>query len=233
MPQAIVTDIEGTTSSIAFVKDVLFPYAAKHLPTWLSENRLDPVVRQQIERVAETLGRPANDLDAVMDQLLTWIEQDVKATPLKALQGMLWKSGYERGDYRAHVYEDAAQVLRDWHSAGTPLYVYSSGSVQAQKLFFKYSRYGDLRRLFADYFDTTTGPKTDPASYRNIAASIGVPAGEILFLSDAEPEVAAAVSAGMQAVLVVRAADSQVDPDAVSYTVARDFQEIAGLIATP
>lgn len=232
MTRAIVTDIEGTTSSLAFVKDVLFPYAAKRLPGWLSEHRLDPAVQQQIECVAETIGQPASDLDAVTTQLLSWIEQDVKATPLKALQGMLWKAGYESGDYRAHIYEDAYQVLQDWHGAGTPLYVYSSGSVQAQELFFQYSRYGDLRPLFTGYFDTTTGPKNEEHSYREIAAKIGLPVGEILFLSDAEPEIAAALSAGMQAVLIVRDADSGIDPDAVSYPVARDFHAVSDLIST-
>lgn len=232
MTQAIVTDIEGTTSSLAFVKDVLFPYAAEHLPAWLSENRLDPAVQQQIARVAETIGKPASDLDAVVEQLLNWIEQDVKATPLKALQGMLWKSGYESGDYRAHVYEDAAQVLKDWHAASVPLYVYSSGSVQAQELFFQYSEYGDLRTLFSGYFDTTTGPKNEDGSYRKIADSISIPASDILFLSDAESEITAALSAGMQAVLIVRDAGSRIDPDAIRCTVARNFHEVSDLVST-
>lgn len=228
-PQAIVTDIEGTTSSLAFVKDVLFPYAAKNLPAWLGENRLNPAVQQQIANVAETIDRPGSDLDAVIGQLLNWIEQDVKATPLKVLQGMLWKSGYESGDYRAHVYEDAAHVLQDWYAAGIPLYVYSSGSVQAQELFFQYSRYGDLRALFSGYFDTTTGPKNEDDSYRKIAASIGLPTAELLFLSDAKPEITAAASAGMQTVLIVRDADSQ--PDAISCAVAQDFHEVSDLVS--
>ena len=226
MPQAIVTDIEGTTSSLAFVKDVLFPYAAKNIPSWLRENRLEPTVRRHIAAVAETIGRPASDLDAVIEQLLDWIEQDVKATPLKALQGMLWKSGYESGDYRAHVYEDACQVLQNWHGAGIPLYVYSSGSVQAQELFFRYSDYGDLRALFAGYFDTTTGPKTEEQSYRTIAADIGVPIEEVLFLSDAALEIDAALLAGMQAILIVRETDAQREPGNERYTLAHDFYEV-------
>ncbi len=231
MTQAIITDIEGTTSSIAFVKDVLFPYAAKNLPAWLKENRQDAAVQQQIASVAETIDRPADDLDAVTEQLLDWIAKDVKATPLKALQGMLWKSGYEAGDYRAHVYEDAAEVMKEWTAVGIPLYVYSSGSVQAQKLFFQYSDYGDLRALFNGYFDTTTGPKNESDSYRKIATSIGLPAKDILFLSDAEAEVFAALSAGMQAVLVVRGEESQSKPDAISCNVAHDFHEASGLVS--
>ena len=232
MPKAIVTDIEGTTSSIAFVKDVLFPYAADRLPSWLRENRATvPAIQAEIEKVADTIDRTSSDLAAVIDQLLDWIDQDVKATPLKALQGMLWKSGYESGDYRAHVYPDAHAVLQDWNAQGTPLYVYSSGSVQAQQLFFQYSDFGDLRGLFSGYFDTTTGPKSERASYLKIAADIGMPAADILFLSDVEAEVAAALAAGMQAVLIVRSEDSDVNPDEVSCRAAQDFHEVADLLA--
>lgn len=231
MTKAILTDIEGTTSSLAFVKEVLFPYATKKLPAWLNDNASDPAVRREIAAVAGEIERPASDIDAVSQQLLEWINQDVKATPLKALQGMLWKSGYESGDYRAHVYEDAYRVLQDWNAARTPLYVYSSGSVQAQELFFQYSRYGDLRPLFTGYFDTTTGPKSEEDSYRKIAVSIGLPAADILFLSDAESEIAAALAAGMQAVLVIRGEDSRIDPGATSYTVAPDFHEVSHLVS--
>ena len=226
MTKAIVTDIEGTTSSIAFVKDVLFPYAAKNLPSWMEDNCDDPAVQRQVENIAETIARPASDIAAVIKQLLEWIEQDVKATPLKALQGMLWKSGYESGDYRAHVYEDALQKLKDWHAAGIPLYVYSSGSVQAQKLFFQYSRYGDMRNLFSGYFDTTTGAKSDADSYRKIATAIGLPPTELLFLSDVESEVSAAVEAGFDAVLVARDEEASTDFERGNFKVARTFFDI-------
>ncbi len=226
MTKAIVTDIEGTTSSIAFVKDVLFPYAAKNLPSWLEDNCDDPAVQRQVENIAETIARPASDIAAVIKQLLEWIEQDVKATPLKALQGMLWKSGYESGDYRAHVYEDALQKLKDWHAAGIPLYVYSSGSVQAQKLFFQYSRYGDMRNLFSGYFDTTTGAKSDADSYRKIATAIGLPPTELLFLSDVESEISAAVEAGFDAVLVARDEEVSANFERGNFKVARTFFDI-------
>ncbi|MEM7502537.1 MAG: acireductone synthase [Pseudomonadota bacterium] len=231
MPKAIVTDIEGTTSSIAFVKDVLFPYAAERLPSWLRENRNVPAVQAEIEKVAEAIDRTTSDLEAVIEQLLDWINQDVKATPLKALQGMLWKSGYESGHYRAHVYPDAHAALQDWNAQGTPLYVYSSGSVQAQQLFFQYSDFGDLRSLFSGYFDTTTGPKSERASYLKLAADVGLPAADILFLSDVEAETAAALAAGMQAVLIVRGEDSDVDSDEVSCRSARDFHEVLEVIS--
>lgn len=232
MTKAILTDIEGTTSSIAFVKEVLFPYATKNLPAWLKENAADPAVQSQLTIVADTIGRPTSDINAITDQLLTWIDQDVKATPLKTLQGMLWKAGYESGDYQAHIYEDAVQRLQAWHAAGIPLYVYSSGSVRAQELFFQYSRYGDLRQLFSGYFDTTTGPKNEPSSYRKIAEAINLAAKDILFLSDAEPEITAALAAGMQAALLIRPEDSSMDPDSTDCDVARNFFEIAVSFAT-
>lgn len=226
MTRAILTDIEGTTSSIAFVKDVLFPYAAKQLPEWLREQRNDPAVRRQIEAVAKEIGQPDDNVDAVIAQLLTWIEQDVKATPLKDLQGLLWEAGYERGDYQAHIYDDALQKLHDWHAAGIPLYVYSSGSIRAQQLFFQYSRYGDLRPLFTDYFDTTTGPKNEAESYRQIASAIGLEPQDVLFLSDALPEIDAALAAGMEAVLLTRKEDSALQAENVECNAADDFHGI-------
>jgi enolase-phosphatase E1 len=232
MIKAIVTDIEGTTSSVAFVKDVLFPYARKKLSAWLNEHSNDPRVQHEIAMVAEEIGRPVSDINAVTQQLLRWIDEDVKATPLKTLQGMLWKSGYEHGDYRAHVYEDAVQKLNVWHTAGIPLYVYSSGSVQAQELFFQYSCYGDLRNLFAGFFDTTTGPKDAVDSYRRIAAAIEMPAAQILFLSDAAFEVEAALQAGYEAVLVVRDEELSIDRDDADYAVVRSFYEVPELLST-
>ena len=226
MTKAIVTDIEGTTSSISFVKDVLFPYAAENLPSWITDNCSDPAVQRQIESVAKVIGRPASDITAVTKQLLEWIDQDVKATPLKTLQGMIWKSGYENDDYRAHIYQDAVQKLQDWHAAGVPLYVYSSGSVQAQELFFQYSHYGDVRKLFSGHFDTTTGAKSDADSYRKIATAIGISPADILFLSDVESEINAAMEAGFDAVLVTREEDAPSHPDASNFDVARNFFDV-------
>ena len=207
MIKAIVTDIEGTTSSLSFVKDVLFPYAAAKLPEFLREHRTEKPVREQLDATAELAGLPSHDLNPLIRQLVDWIASDTKATPLKALQGMIWKRGYESGDYRAHVYGDAVRCLRDWFENGIHLFVYSSGSVQAQKLFFQYSRYGDIRALFRGYFDTTTGPKHDEASYRAIAAEIGFPGEEILFLSDVEAELDAAGSAGYRTCRLSRPGD--------------------------
>lgn len=205
--RAILTDIEGTTSSISFVKDVLFPYAYRVLPEYVRHHAELPAVRRQLEAVWQQTGLPAGDVDGAIATLLLWIEEDRKVTPLKALQGMIWAQGYRDGDFRAHMYPDAAQKLREWHAAGLPLYVYSSGSVAAQKLFFGHSEAGDLLPLFSGHFDTETGGKRDADSYRRIVQAIGLPAGEVLFLSDIGEEIDAAAAAGLRTVHLVRPED--------------------------
>ncbi|MFB1487280.1 MULTISPECIES: acireductone synthase [unclassified Thiocapsa] len=196
MVKAILTDIEGTTSSLSFVKDVLFPYAAERLPDFVRAHRDDPQVAQLLEdsrAVAGGLG----DEEALIAHLLDWIATDRKIAPLKALQGLIWEEGYARGEFRGHVYEDAARRLRDWHSAGLRLYVYSSGSVHAQTLLFGHTEYGDLVPLFSGFFDTRIGGKREPESYRVIASEIGLQPGEILFLADIREELDAARDVGM------------------------------------
>lgn len=208
MIKAIITDIEGTTSSISFVKEVLFPYAAKALPDFVRANRQNAEVQAQLHATARESGMAGSDTEALIAQLLQWLRDDKKITPLKALQGMIWQYGYEQGAYKAHVYPDAVAQLKQWHQQGLKLYVYSSGSIHAQKLFFKYSEAGDLTSLFSDYFDTTTGPKQETLSYQAIAKAIGLPAGEFLFLSDIEGELNAAKQAGFQTCWLVREKDS-------------------------
>lgn len=228
--KAILTDIEGTTSSISFVRDVLFPYAAQHLPMFVRANARDPVVMAQLQVVVQEAGLAANDYEAIIATLLQWIAEDRKATPLKALQGILWEHGYKNHAYSAHVYEDAFRQLNRWHAAGIPLYVYSSGSIQAQKLFFGYSEFGDMTSLFSGFFDTTSGAKQDAASYRRIAEAINIDAGDILFLSDIAAELDAARSAGMQTCWLVRPQDTTADAVVIAgspHQVVRDFSEIA------
>lgn len=230
MIRAILTDIEGTTSSIAFVRDALFPYAAQHLPMFVRAQANNPAVREQLQRVAQEAGLAENDFPAIVDTLQLWIAQDRKATSLKALQGMLWEYGYRQGDYRAHVYPDAFSQLQQWHAQALPLYVYSSGSIQAQKLFFRYSEFGDMTSLFTDYFDTTTGPKQSTESYRAIVERIGLPAADILFLSDIAGELDAARAAGLHTCWLVRPEDSDVEATAVAASVhpaVRSFAEIS------
>lgn len=218
---AIVTDIEGTTSSIAFVHDVLFPYARDNLPSFIHGNENDAEVSEQLAATRQEAGEPDADTDRVIDILLGWIAEDRKATPLKALQGLVWKDGYRSGAFTGHIYDDAAARLREWENAGIDLYVYSSGSVEAQKLLFGYSDAGDLRPLFHGYFDTRVGHKREAGSYETIAERIGLPAGEILFLSDVVEELDAARTAGMQTTQLLR--DDIVTGE---HTLARDFTEV-------
>jgi enolase-phosphatase E1 len=223
MIRAIVTDIEGTTSSLSFVKEVLFPYARQRIGAFVREQAAQPAVRAQLAAVSAAVGRTLTD-DAAVDQLVRWIDEDQKITPLKALQGMIWEAGYRNGDFQGHVYDDAVRHLREWKDRGLALYVFSSGSVHAQKLLFGYSAFGDLTPLFSGYFDTTIGAKREPDAYRHIARSIGLPAGEILFLSDIREELDAAQAVGLHTCWLVR--DGAL-PDNPPHPVARDFAEIA------
>ena len=195
--KAILTDIEGTTSAVSFVFDVLFPYAAKHLPDFVRQNAARADVAAQLTAVRSDSQEPNADVERVIEILLGWIAEDRKATPLKALQGMVWEQGYQAGQLKGHVYPDAVEALKRWHQEGYQLFVYSSGSIQAQRLIFGCSEAGDLTPLFSGYFDTTSGPKREAQSYANITQAINVEAGQILFLSDIVQELDAAREAGM------------------------------------
>lgn len=192
-PQAILLDIEGTTSSIAFVADTLFPYARTHLRDFVATHAgaVAPIL-------AEVPG------DDPVATLLQWIDEDRKATPLKTLQGMIWAQGYAEGVLKGHVYPDTPAALRRWRGEGIPVHIYSSGSIAAQKLLFGNSTAGDLRPLLSGYFDTTSGPKREPGSYATIAAALGLPPAAMLFVSDVQAEIDAARAAGMAAVLIAR-----------------------------
>jgi enolase-phosphatase E1 len=216
--RAVVTDIEGTTSSCAFVKDVLFPYARRALPDFVRshQGQLEDIAGD----MAAIVGKPRLDAREMSDLLLQWMDEDRKITPLKTLQGMVWKTGYESGELQSHLYEDAARGLRKWHADGLRLYVYSSGSIAAQKLLFAHTPYGDLLPLFSGYFDTTTGPKLEPRSYQAIAAAVGLAPRDIVFLSDHAGEIRAAADAGLQTVLLAR------EQTEVSPRFARSFDDI-------
>lgn len=202
--QAILTDIEGTTTSLAFVKDVLFPYAYEHMPSFVVENRTNPAVAKLIDEVRYEVNNPVLSLSGVIEQLKQWIRDDKKVTPLKAIQGLMWQQGYANGDFTGHVYPDAVAGLQAWHVQGLQLYVYSSGSVQAQQLLFGYSDAGDLTPLFSGYFDTQVGHKREIGAYQHIAQAIGIAPEHILFLSDIREELDAAQQAGMQTCALVR-----------------------------
>ncbi len=202
----ILTDIEGTTSSISFVKDVLFPYARRALPGFVRERGQEPEVRRWLDVVATEHGAVCSD-DTIVEILQGWIDEDRKHTALKALQGMIWSDGYRGADFTAHIYPDASAQLRDWHAAGLPLAVYSSGSVPAQKLFFGHTDAGDLTGLFEGWFDTEVGHKREAGSYTEIARRLGRLPDDILFLSDVVEELDAAREAGLRTVLIDRLDD--------------------------
>jgi enolase-phosphatase E1 len=222
--RAIVTDIEGTTSSISFVRDVLFPYARKRLPAFIETHGDLPEVQYWLHEAAVEAGLVEASRQDIIELLLQWIDEDRKSTALKALQGMIWKDGYVAGDYRAHIYPEVAARLRSWRADGLHLYVYSSGSVPAQQLFFRYNEAGDLTPLFAGYFDTETGPKREAESYRRITEEIGEQPGHILFLSDIEQELDAARAAGLHTGWLIRSPLEA--PATPAHPVYHDFDAI-------
>ncbi|MGZ5527025.1 MAG: acireductone synthase [Methylomonas sp.] len=222
MIKAIVTDIEGTTSSILFVKDVLFPYARANLADYVRCHEHDPQVKPLLDDVRKEVGSELS-LEQVIAQLIQWIDEDKKVTPLKSLQGLIWEAGYRQGDFKGHLYPDAAEKLRAWKADGLDLYVYSSGSVYAQKLLFGHTEYGDLMPLFSGYFDTHIGGKREKQSYDHIAEQLAIPADQLLFLSDIKEELDAAKAAGFETIWLVR--DSAPDPQA-EHRQVNNFNQI-------
>lgn len=215
MIKAIVTDIEGTTSSLSFVKDVLFPYARQKLPDFVKQHKEETAVASLLNDVVQIVGEPLS-IEATIVQFLQWIDDDQKITPLKSLQGLIWQYGYEQGDFKGHIYQDAVEQLKTWHEQGILLYVYSSGSVYAQKLLFAHTEFGDLTPLFSDYFDTHMGAKKESVSYQRIAEKIALPTEQLLFLSDIKEELDAAKQTGFNTIQLLR--------DGVINTTARHKQ---------
>lgn len=223
MTQYILMDIEGTTTSIAFVKEVLFPYATQHLGDFIRRYEQEDRIQAQLQALREGQGN-ALSTEEIIQQLLTWIEEDRKHTALKALQGYLWKKGYENGDYRGHIYEDVVPALERWDQQGHAMGIYSSGSVEAQQLLFRHSDKGDLTGHLSDYFDTKVGPKREVDSYYQIQSQLGISAPNILFLSDVVEELDAAAAAGFQTTQLVRADNS--DTPQGKHVVVESFEEI-------
>jgi 2,3-diketo-5-methylthio-1-phosphopentane phosphatase/methylthioribulose-1-phosphate dehydratase len=230
MIRAIVVDIEGTTSALSVLKDVLAPYARQQLAPYVRHVRTLEV-EQALAATRQLAAEPDADRERAIAILERWIDEDRKAPPLKLLQGLLWERGFRDGSLRAHVYPDVAPALHAWRDAGYALYVYSSGSVLAQKSFFGHTIEGDLRGCFRGWFDTQVGAKQEPASYAAIARAIALEPAEVLFLSDANAELVAARKAGLSAVGLARAGNAPIDGPQVRSFAELDVSPIASLVA--
>ena len=234
---AILLDIEGTTTPVAFVTEVLFPYVRRHLRSHLDarsgvseyESMIMGLRAEHASavRVGETvppwIDDPPNRRQDAIASYVEWLmDRDRKSTALKELQGRIWEDGYRRGELVGEVFPDVRPALEHWHEQQVPVGIFSSGSILAQQLLFRYSSAGDLTGLLQWYFDTRVGSKTDPESYRRIAASTNIPGKRFLFLSDTVKELDAAHVAGMQVRLVVRPGNAPV-------AVSHDYETIHSL----
>lgn len=225
--RGILLDIEGTTSSISFVYDVMFPFVRRELDAYLRSHWAEPALAAACDAIARDAGNLslASSLEQVNAEVLRLMDGDVKSTGLKQLQGLIWEAGFKSGEMKAHVYDDVPPALTAWNTTGLDVRIYSSGSVQAQKLFFGHTIVGNLLPLFRGHYDTTTGPKKEPASYAAIAAAFALPPQEILFLSDVPAELDAAKVAGMQTGLVLRPGNAAIKPGH-GHPEIRSFAEI-------
>ncbi|KAL4121062.1 hypothetical protein QTP88_013645 [Uroleucon formosanum] len=221
----ILLDIEGTITSISFVKDTLFPYVTRVLEEYIEKYWDDESFQQDLELLREQavidsnvegfvpISTGDNAKKSVINNVLWQMTNDRKTTALKQLQGHIWKDGYESGLLKGHLYEDVLPVLNKLTDLGKKIYTYSSGSTKAQEYLFQYSMYGDVSGIFLKYFDTKMGPKGSETSYTNIASEINVDCSDILFLTDVVVEAEAAVRAGCNSILLVRPGNAPLDPE--------------------
>ena len=227
MTNHFLFDIEGTIGDILFVRNVLFPFARKRLADHFAQHWHDPELQSIVGQAQVVAEKPLSSPAEATLQFQTWIDEDKKVTPLKTLQGILWKEGYASGELQAHLYPDAVAFFQRLRAAGKKLYIYSSGSIAAQKLYLAYSVAGDLTGLFSGFFDTTTGPKADPESYNTIAASMSAKPNDITFYSDAIPEVLAARSSGYQVYCIDRSKPEGFQTTTGDYPIVGSFAALA------
>ncbi len=203
MVKAVLLDIEGTIAPLTFVKEVMFPYSKRKLREFLEKNWEKPEIQEIIRDASREVGKKLS-LEEAVETFSRWINEDRKITPLKELQGYIWEEGFKSGELRAPLYEDAYKKIREWKERGIPLYIYSSGSVKAQELFFSHTEYGNILELFSGFFDTKIGNKKEGESYLRIAQRIGLKPEEILFISDNPDELRAAKETGFKVLQSVR-----------------------------
>lgn len=232
----VLLDIEGTTSSIQFVYDVMFPYVRDSIGQYLLQNWSQPALQSTLDGVAQDLGfsnsrdwltgdSAESQRQQVIKGVFQLMDADRKVTGLKQLQGQIWKSGFHSGRLVAHLYPDVAPAIKNWKAAGLDVRIYSSGSVAAQQLFFGHTVAGNLLDQLSGHYDTTTGAKQDPESYRKIAVDFQLPADRILFISDVPGELQAASEAGMQVLLSRRPENPPIN-DPVPFRAITSFAQI-------
>lgn len=234
--QRLLLDIEGTTSSVSFVYDVMFPMVRERLDAYLLDHWDDPALEPVCDQIANDAGQGtlqqwqqtshSDPRELIAAEVRRLMDGDVKATGLKQLQGMIWKSGFESGELQAHVYPDVPDAIAAWRDAGLDVRIYSSGSIQAQRLFFGHTIVGDLLSHFSGHYDTTIGSKRESASYAAIAEDWAVPPESILFASDVVAELDAAREAGLQTVLLKRPGNAEPPADH-THPSASSFSEFA------
>ncbi len=234
--KCVLLDIEGTTSSIAFVYEVMFAYVRKHLHSFLVSNWDIEGVQKAIEQMAQDAQVPLSNwvdssigalesLARVEQHVLSLMDADQKSTGLKALQGLLWKNGFDDGSLRAHLFPEVPSAIARWKKSGLDVRIYSSGSIAAQKLFFGHTESGSLLSNFSAHYDTTIGSKKESESYRKIAADIGCPTSEVVFVTDVLAEMDAASQAGMQVIASCRPGNVELPSD-VQYQRVYSFDEL-------
>ncbi|MDQ3712033.1 MAG: acireductone synthase [Acidobacteriota bacterium] len=227
--EAILLDIEGTTTPIDFVHQTLFPFARRRMAKFVEENfslLTDEIKSLKTEHEEDYVKEfDGNAPASIADYLKFLIDEDRKSTALKSVQGKIWRIGYESGELKSEVFADVPRAFTRWREQGKTIAIYSSGSVLAQKLIFRHSNCGDLTAFIADYFDTNVGGKKEPASYRKIAAAINFPAAEIAFVSDLEAELDAAKAAGLKTVLSIRKGNAPLDKQ-MSHLTVKSFDEM-------
>jgi enolase-phosphatase E1 len=236
----LLLDIEGTTTPIDFVYNILFPYAREHLKPYLEDRRAAADVQADIRELLQEnsddvrrgldpplINGPAErvSLDEIVAYVDWLMDRDRKTTPLKSLQGRIWDEGYRRGELRSQVFEDVPRAFKRWREQARKVFIYSSGSVLAQKLLFANTEAGDLAPFISGYFDTNIGAKKDPESYRRIASELKLQSFSVLFISDVTDELDAAATAGCETLLCVRLGNHPQSPSA-SHTIINTFDEI-------
>lgn len=221
--RAIVVDTAGTTTDLNFIQETLFPYSARVMAEFLTEQQHNPLVDYCMSDVRDIALEPDADVARVAEILVQWIAEDRKVTPLKTLQGLIWKQGYGKGEFKGHIYPDFIEAIKRYRAQGLRVYSFSSGSVDAQKLLFGHSDGGDLTELFNGHFDTRTGNKLDKQAYCNIVNTISLTPRQILFVSDLVDELKAAEAAGMITCQMVR--DSAIRTG--KYRIIQNFDELA------